>query len=123
MEEHTTLAFTFAADLAKQVMTLSTGVIALTIAFLKDLKLRAPSGAIRWLRWSWFLYIISLIAGVWTLMGLTGQLEQWGRLITYTRFGMNIRLPAGIQILAFLLATISVIVFASKVIAHPEQRD
>jgi hypothetical protein len=38
------MAFEFASDLAKQLITLATGILALTITFTKDLVKHVPEG-------------------------------------------------------------------------------
>src|SRR5690242_1048270 len=50
-------AFDFAQDVTKQLITLSTGVIALTITFLKDVATKAPSGALDFLHIAWVLFL------------------------------------------------------------------
>jgi hypothetical protein len=124
MEEQTKLAFQFAADLAKQLMTLSTGVIALTVTFTKDLVDRAPRHAIYLLRLSWALYLTSLIFGVWVLMALTGSLAPVKASTVPTGIGSNVRNPAMLQILTFLMASLFVIGFGiSAVIKGKTSQD
>jgi hypothetical protein len=45
MDERVKKAFDFAADLAKQLITLATGLIALTITFSKDFIQHAPAAS------------------------------------------------------------------------------
>jgi hypothetical protein len=75
MDERQKKAFDFAADLAKQLITLSTGLIALTITFWKDIvggqHVTTPS----WAYWSWYALVLSALCGVWVLMALTGELQ------------------------------------------------
>src|SRR5215468_10416340 len=71
-------AFDFAADATKQILTLSTGILALTITFAKDI-LGAPGHWSRLLGWSWILYLISILCGVWTLLALTGSFSSSGQ--------------------------------------------
>ncbi|HEX8692266.1 MAG TPA: hypothetical protein VF746_07600 [Longimicrobium sp.] len=75
MDDHRKLAFTFAGDTTKQLLTLSTGILALTITFARDV---LRSVTITALVIAWFIYIISILAGVITLMVLTGILEPAG---------------------------------------------
>jgi hypothetical protein len=98
------------SDLAKQLITLATGVIAITISFAKDLfgGREAGNGL---LVAAWVSYLVCITAGVWVLMAIAGTLdparipksiapEADGRI-----FGGNVRLPAGIQVLTFVVAT------------------
>ena len=68
-------AFEFAKDSTKQLITLSTGIVALTITFAKDILGGVPAGPRRLLFAAWVVYLISIICGRWTLLALTGSLE------------------------------------------------
>ena len=63
------------------------------------------------LRWSWFIYLLSILFGFWTLMAVTGSI---GRLLRDKDSALiidNIRLPAGLQIIFFLVATIFLVLY------------
>jgi hypothetical protein len=93
-------AFSFAQDLVKQVITLSSGIITISIAFNKDfVGPGAPHGAKILLAISWLFYILAVIFGVLTLMALTGSLSNNETTIS----GSNMRLPAGIHISSFIV--------------------
>lgn len=113
MTEDTKLAVEFASDLAKQIMTLSTAVITATISFTKDIVSAASAKAVRFLRLSWVFFLLSLISGVWTLMALTGSLASKGGGLSGTSelLALNVRLPASLQIVSFLLGVLFVILF------------
>jgi ketosteroid isomerase-like protein len=75
LTERVKKAFDFAAETTKQLITLSTGIIALTITFTKDL-LKSVSPFSKWLLIaSWCIYLLSIMAGLATLMALTASLE------------------------------------------------
>ena len=106
-------AFDFASDLAKQLITLSTGILALTITFtkefVKDFEVVRP----RLLLVTWVSYLLAILMGIATLMSLTGSLAN----PTPSTPGIPEFLPgvflfAGAQILAFLAGTISLISYA-----------
>lgn len=65
------------ADLAKQIITLSTGAIAFTVTFLEkfsstvDGRLVAPGQ----LYVAWLLFVVAIITALWNLMALNGTLE------------------------------------------------
>ena len=68
-------AFDFALESTKQMIALSTGVLAITITFLKD---GAGGGVadVGALKVAWLLFLLSVVFGLLTLMGLTGELES-----------------------------------------------
>jgi len=69
-------AFDFAQETAKQVLTLATAVMTISLAFHRDLSPHPPTDA-RWaLRAEIVLLFCSILAGVLVLMSLTGNLER-----------------------------------------------
>lgn len=75
MKENQKKAFDFAADVTKQLITLSTAIITITITFSKDIINFANSSAKNYLLWAWILFIATVFFGIWTLMALTGTLQ------------------------------------------------
>ena len=106
-------AFDFAQDTTKQVLTLSTGIIALTITFIKEIAGDAPESAMKFIEISWVLYLASILAGLLTLMALTGSLGELkeGSASVYER---SIRIVAGLQLLCFLGGLVLTVVFGVK---------
>lgn len=119
------LAFEFASDLAKQLITLSTGVLAISITFLKDIvgpeKLTTKPVLIRILGLSWFLLFITIVAGIWALSALTGTLAPVGNDVRTLEIGVNARIPAGIQVLAFISSIFLLILFGIRSLKQPEK--
>jgi hypothetical protein len=113
MDEKTKKAFDFAQDVTKQLITLATAVITITVTFLKDIATDAPKGARVWLELAWLLYVVSIPFGVLTLMGLTSNLEDPAPNIR----GLNVRVPAAVQILCFTAALALTVVFGRKALA------
>jgi hypothetical protein len=107
LTERTRTAFAFAQEEAKQLITLATAVIALTITFLKDVSGTGPNG---WLIAGWCLYIVSIVAGVGTLMTLSGNLEKREFPSVYEK---NTAVLAGAQVIAFVGGTMLVVVFGA----------
>ena len=107
------MAFNFASDLAKQLIVLSTGILALTISFTKDLVKNIPEQKLWTIKAAWITYFVSILCGVWTMSALTGQLAPSARMGTGIplEIGWNIRFPAAIQSLSFLAATFLVILY------------
>lgn len=76
LEETQKKAFDFAVDLTKQLITLSTAIITLTVTFSKDIIGGIVNSTNRYLLlFSWIFFIISILLGLLTLMALTGNLD------------------------------------------------
>ncbi len=109
-------AFDAVTDLVKQFMTLSTGVIALTITFLKDVVKSAPPGASRHLKRAWVLYCTNIVFGVWALMAIVGTITDDAAVKDVWRPG--IAMPVGLQAFTFLCGTALVIAFGAASLKH-----
>jgi len=119
--------FTSTADLTKQLITLSTGILALSITFIKDI-LKSDKSLVTWkLTTSWVVYLLSITSGIWTMMALTGTIFEAtcnpalqnnckpDFLNQYAfPYGSNISVPLGLQILLFLTATGFLIAFGAQ---------
>ena len=104
----TTLGFNFAKDLAIQLITLSTGLLALSVTFTKEILVTISKSRLVVLRLSWGTHMFSILCGVWTLMALTGSLMP---IVSTTpnalrQFGQNVRHPAAGQVVLFVLGTL-----------------
>lgn len=97
-----------AADLAKQLITLSTGLTALTVTFSD--KFRLPDTPITinsYLVFAWITFILTVVFGVWSQMAITGTINKAAiEGITPDANKPNIRIPALLMILAFSLGLI-----------------
>lgn len=92
-------AFTFAQDLVKQVITLSAGIITVTITFFKDfVGPGAPHGAKILMAISWMFYVLAVVFGILTMMALAGSLDK-GPTTIYTS---NVTLPTAIHLICFV---------------------
>lgn len=109
--------FASANDLAKQLITLATGILALSITFIKDV-LKNNGQVITWpLKSAWVLYLFSMVSGIWEMMAITGSIFAIASNSTQpSTYGTNVRIPALLQILAFLLATVFLIVYGAKML-------
>ena len=119
ISEQVQLAFQFAKDLATQLITLSTGILAVSIAFQKDIVKSAAREHVTWLAASWFAYLTAILFGIWVLMALTGSLESTNRPVP-TGLETNVTIPALLQIVAFLAATVLLLTYGFK--ALPQAR-
>ena len=102
MDEQVKMTFSSASDITKQLITLATGVLALEITFAKDVIGKLDSSAKCLIGLSWVLLLSSVIAGVWTLLALTGSLAKESALTSQSIFNRNVRIPSILQVLLFL---------------------
>jgi hypothetical protein len=108
-----------AMDTAKQIITLSTGVIALTVTFLEKIVQPSLASAARNVPWplsvAWIVFGLAIVFAVWTLMALTGTLNAMDRRangLTLSEaqqtvvdaYGDNVQVPAVGMVLCFLVA-------------------
>lgn len=69
------LAFTAAQEVCKQVIAIASGLVAITVAFIKDLK-EVSGGGLADLHDAWICAGISVFFALLTLMTLTGMLSD-----------------------------------------------
>lgn len=109
--------FASANDLAKQLITLATGILALSITFIKDILKNNGQVITRPLKYAWFLFLFSVAFGIMEMMAITGSISEFGSNPTpHTIFDTNVRLPSFLQILTFLSGTIFLIVYGAKML-------
>lgn len=76
MEDNVAKAFDFANDLTKQLLTLATAVLTLSVGFIKDLVPATQRELSFWpLEVSWLLLFLSIFFGVLMMQALTGHLD------------------------------------------------
>ncbi len=121
----TSLAFTFAKESATQLITISTGLLALGITFTKELLHGVRKGQERGLKAAWGSLVLSIVLGVWSINALTGTLMpiDRGTRLNPLRFEENVRLPALGQNILFVFGVgLLVFVFGSAALTQgPEQ--
>jgi hypothetical protein len=110
MDQRIEKAFEFAHETTRQLITLSTAVIALTITFATDIAGEGSANAIGFLYVAWLGYVVSILSGIIAMLGLTGNLEraQQGTPSIYSR---NIAVPSAIQVVAFVVATLLSVIY------------
>lgn len=121
-EEMKLKSFDFAEATSKQLITLSTAIVAFTITFGKELFGGVNNkAALVVLIISWALYALCIVFGVWTLMALTGSLAKPKKEVTegtdskdieVSIYDKNITIPEILQIFSFVLALIMTIFYA-----------
>ena len=100
VDEQTKLAFASVTELTKQLITLGTGVLTLEVGFAKAFVEKAVAS--HWqVQYSWIGLLVSVAAGVWVLMAVTGKLAKGVNLVPDSVYVVSIRLPAFIQVVAF----------------------
>jgi hypothetical protein len=115
-DERTQAGFEFAREVSVQLVTLSAGFLALTITFAKEVLAGLPPRGAAWLRGTWILHVLSILAGVLTLLALTGVLMpviSAGESPLPPKFTPTVRWLAGIQIFFFFAAMATLAVYAA----------
>jgi hypothetical protein len=107
-DPETLKAYDSTADLVKQILTLSTGIIALTVTFLKDVVGSSAARAGWAIRLSWISFLFAIVFGLWTLAAIAGSIS---RQPTASVYGSNITIPLSFQFGAFGLGIVSVLIF------------
>lgn len=116
MNQSLQLGFEFASELSKQIITLSTGILALTITFHKDVLEGQPRRADRLLAWAWAALLLAVLFGIWHLMALTGHLVSPEGA---SEIGSSARGPAALQVLAFATGLGLVIAYGALNLRRP----
>jgi hypothetical protein len=116
------LFFDSASDLAKQLISVSTVILGLSITFLKDLTKGTQTAHFWPLRASWIIYLFSIICGFWTLMAITGSIESLLKNNNSPAIVDNIRIPAGLQIILFVCATVFLVVYGIVAIGELQRK-
>ncbi len=114
-EKRVEKAFDYAAETTKQILTLSTGILTVTITFSGQVAGPAtPRGMLVVLGAAWLLYLFSILSGLRVLAATTSAFASWeGGTIWDTR----IPAAAASQLISFFLGTLFVTVFGiSKVL-------
>ena len=106
MDEQAKKAFDFAADLTKQMITLSASIVTVTLLFSDKIPRHN-----QWAKFAWVFFLFSVLAGVWTLMALTGSVAANDSNSGRGALGSNIRIPAGVQICCFGIAALLTLCF------------
>jgi hypothetical protein len=112
-----------ASEIAKQVITLSTGAVAFTVTFLEKFVPHADGKTLSVpasLYISWGLFALAMGFALWTLMAITGTLIAFDREVngwTLTDADKkavgggagNVNLPAWLMLVSFFLAVLAMI--------------
>ena len=101
----------FAADLAKQVIAVATGTLALTVTFAEkfDPDGKAPLAIPCAMFWAWGGYILAIAGAMWFLMSAAGSANaiSQGNLAAADIMNSNTRWPALVMIAGFFVALVA----------------
>jgi hypothetical protein len=92
-------AFDFASDVTKQLITLATAVVTVTVTFSKDVLSIAAGSGRGILGAMWIAFLVSILFGLATLLAMAGQL---GRTSEPDIYAGGVRIFSMAQIVAFL---------------------
>lgn len=106
MDDAVIKQFEFAQEYTDQILTLSTGLLGLTILVTKDV---APGRAYRKLVTCWVMLVLSMCFGILALGALTGELTQpepdvWGSPRLYSLMQWILFVGGAISALAYKAA-------------------
>lgn len=104
-------------ELVKQLITLASGILALSITFTKDVLKTFPKSTIL-LKVSWLVYLLSICFGIWAMMAFTGMVFEVAihgvsADVTSEKYGSSV-IPLLAQISSFILATALLIAFGFR---------
>lgn len=111
-EERRREAFGATTDKAKQLITLASSILTVTITFRRDVAPEVSQDPSDVLLLVWITYATSIGFGVLTLLGLTGELGQSRHDPTLSHW--TVRWPPRLQGLTFMLATTPIVWFGSR---------
>jgi len=117
-------AFDFASETTKQLITLSTALIALSITFRGNFN---EGGNETLLLLCWISFFVSVLLGIGTLMALTGTLEKstekGENKVELSIYGKNVKRPSGFQILFFLLGLMFLGIYGGQSIFNGKEKE
>jgi hypothetical protein len=115
-------AFDFASETTKQLITLSTALIALSITFKGNFSNTENQSL---LLYCWISFFISVLFGIGTLMALTGTLEKCteesDNPVALSIYGANVKRPSFLQILFFLIGLLFLGIYGGKSINNDDK--
>jgi hypothetical protein len=94
-----------AADATKQIITLSSGIVALTVTFAKEFK-TGNELVVPWqLKGAWIIFGLAIASGLWTLLAVTGNLVASDKGSTGANaMDLSVQIPAIGMVTCFLVA-------------------
>jgi hypothetical protein len=105
------MAFDYALGFSQQLITLSSAILVLSITLMKDVLKTPEQRERRMVLGAWLLYLVTIGAGLWAEMALTGAAGSVKRALV---LDWRVRTPVFIQLFAFLGASILFTVVAIR---------
>lgn len=102
LDEPQKSASTLVADLTKQLITLASAFLTVTITFSKDLLAIVDKPGL--LQVAWVGFIVSVIAGILAMMALAGRVQALTATAPTLMFNGSLRVFSIIQVITFALA-------------------
>lgn len=109
-----TKPFDYVQEATKQLLTLSTAVVTITVSFLKDVVSNAPCDAQIALYIAWGLFAVSILGGVAVLYNLAGHVGKAADTGSKGIEVFGIRLFSAVQLIAFFFAFVGVVYFGAR---------
>jgi hypothetical protein len=102
-------AVDFLGDSTKQLITVATGIVTVTLVFSKDLLIHARFSVLA----AWILLTISIVFGICTLYMLSGVIYEAATKNTAPKLTAgDLRFCSGAQIIFFVLGVVAMVLFA-----------
>lgn len=112
-------AFDFAADVTKQLITLASAIIAVTVTFSKD----TPPAARPWAFGAWIAFIFSIAFGIAVLEALTAEMQPQDEATAQKQapsiWSRNVRFFSMLQVAIFLLGVLLTSGFGVRAMKAP----
>jgi hypothetical protein len=110
MSESTKIkSFDYAIDLTKQIITLASVLVGITLTFFDKFKW---SESIWLLHGSWYLFFISIVSGIFLIMKLTGEMSEIDKGDNLNAFNFWSVLFSIVQLVTFGIALVFLIFYA-----------
>ena len=110
--------FDYASDLTKQLLTLSAGIITISVTFAKDIAQNNPRRIRRYISLCWICNFLSIFFGILSLMALTGAIDEAVREGHKVTMPANMRVYTALQIITFLAGLVNIIIYGNMGIMH-----
>ena len=110
-------AFDLVTEITKQVLTLATGIVAISITFFKDFASHSNATARALIESSWVIYALSVLFGLMTLMACAGHQQSAADQSASTTINAgNIRLLGGVQLVLFFAAVVLTVIAGANAV-------
>ncbi|MDW3195269.1 MAG: hypothetical protein R8G66_23035 [Cytophagales bacterium] len=95
-------------NISQQYITLSTGILAISISLID--KVKSTNANQLFVRIGWIGYMVSILFGIWTLYSITGTVQKG------IEVRSNIIIPQHIQAITFFISTIFIVLYGTQLL-------